>query len=233
MNRLLAAILLAVAPVLQAAELIPPKQTIIVVGGGSDPTKLPLSGGTMTGDISMSTGTAINFLGSSSENLGRIAISSDPAAGGFSWEVTAGGLGASLITFIPVDGAPQMVLAFSTSAIIDVSNVAVIAWSPGDGSLVMNSNGPNQGTIDLSPAHGVLNVDGGSSVEVFPDSVTINASTLVNLTGTVNVANQFVTNGTVTHNSATSVNKALCLNSSNVLSVCTSGVTGSGACTCP
>jgi len=230
MKKLLLALLALVGSV-QAAELIPPKQTIIVVGGGSDPTKLPLAGGTLTGDLDMSSGTAVNFLAAGSTDvIAGVGIASD-TAGGFDISAAAGGFGVSLFK-LRATTPNEVVLVFSTSPFINPADVATISWDPASNRFSMNTNGSQPGGVLFQPGHASLVVDGGgASFDAFASSATIGTTTGLNITGPTIIGSALTTNGTVNINAMTT-GKALCLNGSQRLSVCTSAVDGSGLCTC-
>jgi hypothetical protein len=163
---LVALILVCVTSFARAADIIPAKRTIInVSGGGSDPTKLPLAGGTMTGDIIMSGGTGVEFstsaTGSSAESM-RLSYTTDNGGHGNIKVPVNQSFDFSVINFISSPTAGGFVLLFSTQTIFDSNNTFPSITMSTSGRIQIES-GANGDGLNIRPGDSVqLSLGGGA-----------------------------------------------------------------------
>jgi len=203
-----------------AADITTGKKTFITIGGGvvPDPSKLPLSGGTMYGALEFSTSSV-------AATQGGVKASTD-VAGGIEIASKPGFYGASVVNFV-ASGSDQIVLLFSTSSVVDVNTAPAISYyaPTGDFSLGGTVGG---GAVQLSPGTVRLLVNGFTpKVELFTSSAVVTGSTVKIDAPTIDLS----AGSTLKLNG--SPNAALCINASGNLSTCSSAVGLTGACTCP
>lgn len=232
--KFLLALLLIAGPA-KASDISPAKRTTIQIGGGggNDPTKLPLAGGTMAGNIIMSNGTQVSLSsGPGSSQQGGIRYSTN-TSGGLILEASDGDLGGTVFNFVSRNGS-VVAIFLSTSPVLDTGSGSIV-YNKLDQSLEIVS-GPNGGSLILDKSGAILRKEGGlASFEVYSTSAVIKAQNINFEAGAGTLkSNASVNDFTLgTMKLPGTTGKALCVNALNTLSVCTSGVTASGICTCP
>lgn len=261
LRKSIAAIVLGLAALTHAAELIPPKQTIIQVGGGgSDPTKVPLAGGTMTGSLVMGTGPSSVVLSTSGviTSTGSLSITSptDLALNGpdnLTLDTTglliirstntsndlpiqfrgrnSNSINYFVTSFINTDGG-GVALLLSTTPVLNPSGDAP--------ALVLNNPGPNQDiSLGIGPGYGTLELRSGeflARIQGFTTELAVNQSSI-----TLNASTNYFGSGQSDFSGNTSLKlpgsvgtgSALCKNASGLIKTCTSAVGVGGTCTCP
>lgn len=223
MRQILLLALLLLAASANAAELIP-ANNITITGGGSttDPTKLPLAGGTMTGPISYSThSVVISSMGAS--NDGQVSLV---------FAAAAGSLGSSIYNLKATDNN-HPILTFSNANILDLATVPRLGYEGATGEFSMGA-GTAFGGVTLSANLSKLGNPGGSvDVRVTDTMTEIRGPVTLGSSATTTVAQVLsVPSGTVNIGLLTT-GRALCLNASHNMSVCTSVIDSGGNCTCP
>jgi hypothetical protein len=151
MKKIILLTLLALGSHVRAAEIIPAKRTTIIVGGGSDATKLPLAGGTMTGNISFSSAGYPGF-----------SMTKDPT---FDLGI--------LHIFTPNPTAEGSAVVFSSAQSFDPATVAVINFSTSNG---LSVDGGRGGSLELSSDQAALSTIGGGFFTLLSSSITMNGS---------------------------------------------------------
>jgi len=260
-KKLLAAIVLGLATLAHTADIIPPKQTIIQIGGGgSDPTKVPLAGGTMTGSLIMGTGDSSVVLSTSgvitstgtltigaSTNLtiepgndltlvstGTLLIRSTNGTADMPIRLMgrSNGIGYFVLPIINNEGGGVAIL-LSTSTTFDPNYApALVLNNPSTNPDLSLGIASGYGTLELMDGEAALRVQGSTpEVYVNTSSVTISGGG-----GTIHFTSgsgNMSGLSNLTLPSVVNTGQALCKNASGHLSACTSVVGAGGTCTCP
>lgn len=228
MKYLLAA-LFSLATATKAADIIPPQNvTVVIGGGGSDPSKLPLTGGTMTGPLAFS----------NSPGFAQIQASSDALVSGLEVGISSNALGLGLAD-LKSTGSDKVGLVFSTGPIgtpllSGQLGFIILDNTPSDRQFQF-SMGTNFGAMTLGDTNARLNVNGGSSsFVVYPSSAGIIGSPVVVSGGVLDATQETSVQLPATVNIPTiPPSHALCLNASHNISQCTTNLDATGVCTCP
>lgn len=180
----------AIVGLTNAADLIPPKTTIVNVGGGSDPTKLPLAGGTMTGSLTMAA-TAQVVIGSSPNSVygsqGPLVVRGHDAQGVVALFNSGAGSVGSFIHILTTSATPGTVGLVVSSGTIDESLLS-LSYNSTTGELLLEGPASHGEFSMLSNGNIVLDPNTGG-VTVINSSVTV--------TGAVSASSNVVAGGSL------------------------------------